>query len=51
ELRIVHGKGRGHMQRSVHALLSRNEAVQRYTLADPSSGGWGATLVWLKPLD
>jgi len=51
EVRIVHGKGRGHMQRSVHALLSRTPGVRRYTLADGARGSWGATLAWLDPLD
>lgn len=50
EVRIVHGKGRGHMQRSVHALLERNPDVDRFTLADGARGSWGATLAWLTPL-
>ena len=49
EVRIVHGKGKGHLQRSVHALLSRTPGVKRYTLADGARGSWGATLVWLEP--
>lgn len=51
EVRIVHGKGKGHVQRSVHALLSRDPGVERYNLADAPRGGWGATLAWLRPLD
>ena len=51
EVRIVHGKGRGHMQRSVHALLARNPGVERFTLADGARGSWGATLAWLTPAE
>lgn len=46
-IRIIHGKGKGNLRRSVHALLERNEAVQSYSLANDQSG-WGATLVDLK---
>ena len=49
ELRIVHGKGRGVLQRTVHAILSRRSDVQSYQLAPSERGGWGATLVTLRP--
>lgn len=48
QIRIIHGKGTGNLQRSVHALLSRNPHVIRYRLADNNSGGWGATIVDLR---
>ena len=49
-VRIVHGKGRGTLQRSVHALLGRLPEVVSYVLAPAEAGGWGATLVQLRPL-
>ena len=48
EVRIIHGKGKGNIRRSVHALLDRNKLVSRYQLAELHSGSWGATEVWLK---
>lgn len=50
EVRVIHGKGRGHLRRSVQALLDRDPTVVRYRLAGEDAGGWGATLVTLQPL-
>jgi dsDNA-specific endonuclease/ATPase MutS2 len=49
ELRIVHGKGTGALRRLVHAVLERHELVVAFRLADEREGGWGATLVQLRP--
>jgi DNA-nicking Smr family endonuclease len=48
-VRIIHGKGIGNLRRTVHALLLRHPQVASYALASEAFGGWGATIVHLKP--
>jgi DNA-nicking Smr family endonuclease len=48
EVRVIHGKGIGNLQRTVHALLSRHPGVAHYALASPPFGGSGATIVKLR---
>ena len=49
QVRIIHGKGTGALRRTVHALLSRLEEVATFSTASEDAGGWGATLVSLRP--
>jgi DNA-nicking Smr family endonuclease len=49
DVRVVHGKGKGHLQRSVHALLERSPLVASYRLGREGEGSWGATVVRLHP--
>ncbi len=48
EIKIIHGKGKGNIRRSVHALLDRSSLVLDYRQADLHSGSWGATIVRIK---
>jgi len=49
QVRIVHGKGTGALRRLVHARLAKLPEVETFALAGVSGGGWGATLVTLRP--
>ena len=48
-VRVIHGKGKGSQKRQVQRILQRNPAVKNFKDAPPEAGGWGATLVQLKP--
>ena len=46
EVRIIHGKGKGVLRRTVHTLLQRHPLVVEYKL-DTGPSSWGTTLVRL----
>lgn len=46
---IVHGKGTGALRRTVHSVLSKMPEIESFSTADEGRGGWGVTLVRLKP--
>ncbi len=50
-IRIIHGKGRGELRRTVQAILKRLPEVLSFKLGAENGGGWGATTVTLKKSD
>ena len=48
EVRVIHGKGIGNLQRTVHALLTKHPEVISCTQASELYGGRGATMVKLR---
>ena len=47
EVKIIHGKGKGVLRRTIHAVLRNHPSVSTFTL-DPGPSGWGATIAYLK---
>ena len=48
-VRVIHGKGTGALRATVAARLRASPAVASFGPGDETSGGWGATMVTLKP--
>jgi len=48
-LRIIHGRGIGVQREMVRSILARTEFVADYKDAPAEAGGWGATIVTLRP--
>lgn len=49
EIRVVHGRGVGVQREMVRTLLARDPRVASFGDAPAEAGGWGATLVTLRP--
>jgi dsDNA-specific endonuclease/ATPase MutS2 len=50
EVRLIHGRGTGFQRQRVRQVLAACPWVERFADAPATRGGWGATLVWLRPL-
>ena len=50
KVRIIHGKGTGTLQRTVYSILGKLPEVLSFQTAGEREGGWGATIVTLRPL-
>jgi len=47
-VRLIHGRGIGMQRENIRKLLTSLDWVESFHDADPSGGGWGATVVTLK---
>lgn len=50
EVRLIHGRGTGFQRQRVRQVLAACAWVERFADAPATRGGWGATVVWLRPL-
>jgi Smr domain-containing protein len=51
EVRIVHGRGRGAQRAAIRRVLADAPGVAEFSDAPPTRGGWGATIVRLRPVE
>jgi len=49
EVRLIHGRGKGVQRAIVQSLLAGHPLVAEFFDAPPERGGWGATVVVLRP--
>jgi DNA-nicking Smr family endonuclease len=49
EVRLIHGRGTGFQRERVRQVLAQSAIVEHFASAPSHRGGWGATLVWLRP--
>lgn len=48
-LRLIHGRGIGAQREMARKILARTPYVESFEDAPAEAGGWGATLISLKP--
>ena len=48
-VRIIHGKGKGILKKRVRSILNKSDLVEGFEEAPLEAGGWGATVVSLRP--
>lgn len=48
-VRIIHGRGIGAQREMVRTVLARTPFVESFSDAPAEAGGWGATVVTLRP--
>ncbi|MEK6698692.1 MAG: Smr/MutS family protein [Nitrospirota bacterium] len=49
QVRIIHGKGTGTLKKIVQSVLEKLPSVLSFRTAEETAGGWGATIVILRP--
>jgi len=49
DVRLIHGKGTGTQRAVIRRLLENHPDVASFVDAPPEAGGWGATIVRLRP--
>ena len=49
QVRLIHGRGIGVQRERIRSLLATLDFVEEFQDADPTGGGWGSTVVLLKP--
>ena len=51
QVRLIHGSGIGVQREIIRSLLDRLDFVEQFHDAEPTGGGWGATIVLLRAKD
>jgi DNA-nicking Smr family endonuclease len=49
QVRLIHGRGIGVQRERIRSLLTSLDFVEDFHDADPTGGGWGSTVVLLRP--